>query len=221
MSPHASAVLLEEVAPRLKSAVHYIKPVGCEDAEELLQDGILMAAKMLNDLEARGKQVTPGNVAYYCILHLKSGRRSHSANRTDVFSSGTQLDNHSCVLSLETEVGWDVEINEPIRLGEMLSNSQDDPSMMAGRNLDWEQFLSSHDHRYGLVVMDIAEEISALETSRNVGVSYASVRHLREQMSVELREFMGDDAVADAAKIPSWRANLMVDREKALCRADR
>jgi hypothetical protein len=36
-----------------------------------------------------------------------------------------------------------------------------------------------------------------------------------------LREFMGCDAVADLAKIPSWRGNLLFDREKTACGADR
>ena len=43
-----------------------------------------MAAQMLHTLEARGKTVTVGNVCYYVTLLMKSGRRSQSANRTDV-----------------------------------------------------------------------------------------------------------------------------------------
>jgi hypothetical protein len=91
MSPQAGAVLVEQIAPRLRSAIpHCVKTVGAEDGEELVQDGIAMAAKMLDTLERKGKQVTPGNVAYYCILHLKSGRRSHSAGRSDVMGSASR-----------------------------------------------------------------------------------------------------------------------------------
>jgi hypothetical protein len=50
--------------------------------------------------------------------------------------SSTQLDGKAHVLSMETEVGFDPETMEPIRLGEFLSCSPDDPSMTAGRNLD-------------------------------------------------------------------------------------
>ena len=49
MSPTAGAVLLEEIAPRLKAVVPYIKTVGCEDSEELYADGLAMAAYMLFD----------------------------------------------------------------------------------------------------------------------------------------------------------------------------
>jgi hypothetical protein len=39
MSPQAGAVLVQEVAPRLRSAIpHCVKTVGAEDGEELVQD---------------------------------------------------------------------------------------------------------------------------------------------------------------------------------------
>jgi hypothetical protein len=115
MSPQSGVVLMEEIAPRLRSAIpQCVRKVGCEDNDELLQDGLAMAAEMLHNLEMRDKQVTPGNVAYYCLLHLKSGRRSYSGGRTDVMGSSTQLDHNSMVLSFEEEVGFDLEIGEPI-----------------------------------------------------------------------------------------------------------
>ena len=82
MSPHAGFVLLQEIAPRLKAVMPYIKTVGAEDSQELFQDAMAVAAKMLHDLEQRGKTVTSGNIAYYTILHMKSGRRSYSSGRS-------------------------------------------------------------------------------------------------------------------------------------------
>jgi hypothetical protein len=70
-------MLQEEIAPRLKSAVPQVVPfIGSEGAQELVQDSIAMASKMLVNVERSRKKVTPGNVAYYAIQHLKSGRRS-------------------------------------------------------------------------------------------------------------------------------------------------
>ena len=89
MSPQAGFALMDEIAPRLRNIIPNIKPVGAEDTDELLQDALAVAAKMLHDLEQRGKTVTPGNVVYYTVLHIKSGRRSYSAGRTDVMGSGT------------------------------------------------------------------------------------------------------------------------------------
>jgi hypothetical protein len=217
MSPRAGAVLVDEIAPRLRSAVPQVAhTVGAEDSEELYQDGLAMAAKMLHDLEERGKVVTLGNVAYYTILHLKSGRRSTGNSRADVMASGTQMCHRSCVLSLETEVGYDPELDEPIRLEEMLTSSTDDPSITAARNLDWEAFLRCHDYRYAVMV----EGKSRGQMARLCRVDYWKVGELKTQMASDILDFM-DTPLEDAMEIPSWRSNLQVDREKMACRADR
>ncbi|MEA3188722.1 MAG: hypothetical protein QOD99_2552, partial [Chthoniobacter sp.] len=198
-----------------------VKTVGAEDQEELVQDAIATAAQMLERLEKQGKQVTPGNIAYYTILHMKSGRRSHSCGRTDVMGSGTQLDHKSCVLSVETEVGYDPELDEPVRLGELLTCSKDDPSLEAGRNLDWEAFIESHDYRYGVIVKSTAEGNSMVEAAKECHLNYSTAIGLRNRLATELREFMGEEAVADSARVPAWRGNIMADKEKAACRVDR
>jgi hypothetical protein len=221
MSPHAGFVLLEEIAPRLKAVIPHIKPVGAEDAEELLQDAMCVAAQMLHNLEQRGKQVTPGNVCYYVTLHMKSGRRSHSAGRTDVMSSGTALDGKSCVLSFEEPAGIDAETGEEIPLGDMLAGHGDDPSISASRLLDWNQFLDTHDDRYSDFVCDLAVGKNAMESAENRNESYFRVRQLKEKLADDLREYFGDDAIADSLRIPGWRGNINADHERAACRADR
>ena len=221
MSPKAGDMLIQEVAPRLKAVIPHIKPVGAEDSEELYQDSLCVAAKMLHDLEARGKEVTPGNICFYVSLHMKSGRRSHSAGRTDVMSSGGQLDGKSMVLSFEEPAGIDNETGEEIPLGEMLAGNFDDPSMSASRNVDWEEFLESHNPKYADVVCEMASGVNAMESARETGKSYFTVRQLRAKLSEDVREYFGDEAIADSARIPAWRGNIVADHEKALCRADR
>lgn len=71
MSPHTSWLLVNEVMPRIHSAVpHAVRCVGSEDHQELIQDGAHMAAKMLINAENNGKKVTAGNIVYYTIQHL-------------------------------------------------------------------------------------------------------------------------------------------------------
>jgi len=221
MSPHAGFVLMEEVVPRLKATIHGIKPVGAENTEELLQDAICVAAKMLHDLEERGKQVTPGNVVYYTTLHIRSGRRSYSAGRTDAMNPGTQLDSKSCVLSFEEPAGIDSETGEEIPLGDLLSAHEDDPSMTATRTIDWEAFLAARDPRYAGLVCDLASGKNTLEAAKHRRQSYFVVRQLKQKLAEELREYMGEEAIADAMRIPAWRGNIQCDHEKAACRADR
>jgi hypothetical protein len=218
MTVEAGRLLVEEIAPRLKTATAYIKPVGCEDREELYQDGLCMAAHLLEAVESQGKKVTPGNIAFYTILHLKSGRRSHSAARSDVMGSGTQLDGKSSVLSFEAEIGYDPETQESICLGELLAGTQDDPSMTAGRNLDWEKFISSHDYRYGVILKDFVEGRTVMDRAKENGEKYSQVRKLKEKMEQELREFMGAEAMADAGRVPKWKGDVMAGREKAACK---
>ncbi len=181
-----------------------------------------MAAHMLEGLEQRGKTVTPGNVAYYTILHLKSGRRSYSTGSSDVMGSATQIRQHSVVLSLETEVGFDEEMQQPMTIEEVLTDGRhEDVAMVAARNLDWEKFLASHDVRYICLVYDLASGHSMLDTARACGMTYAGIRELRERLVEDLVEFLGDEAIADSAAVPAWLSNLRQDHERMACRADR
>jgi len=115
--------------------------------------------------------------------------------------SGTQLDGKSMVLSFEEPAGIDNETGEEIPLGEMLAGNFDDPSMSASRNVDWEDFLSTHDERYGGLVLDLASGKKALEAARDNRESYFRIRMLKEKLADELREYMGVDAIADSARI--------------------
>lgn len=218
MSPESGVVLMEQIAPRLKAAVRYIKPVGSEDPEELLQDGLCMAAHLLDANERNGKKVPASSVAFYTVLHLKSGRRSYSAARTDVMGSGTQLDGKTAVLSMETEIGFDPETMEAIRLGEFLACSQDDPSTRACRNIDWDEFINSHDFRYGVLLSDMSEGKDVLSRSKEWGQKYSQVRVLKEKMENDLREFMGPSAVEDSMRRPVWVGDLHAERERSACR---
>ena len=176
MTVEAGEMLMGQIAPRLRSAIpKTVQPVGAEDSEELVQDGIAMAAHMLDQLETRGKSVTAGNVAYYCILHLKCGRRSYSAGRTDTMGSGTQLDHKACVLSFEEEVGFDPELDEAITLGDLLACQVEDPSTVAARNVDWDTFLDSHDYRYGVIVKGMLEGGSLGDAAKECGTGYPGI----------------------------------------------
>ena len=215
-------MLLEEIAPRLRATIpKSVLKVGAEDDEELMQEAITMAAQMLHRVEQTGKTVTPGNIAFYVTLHMKSGRRSHTSGRTDVMSAGTQLDAKSCLLSMETEVGYDPELDAPIDLGSLLASEHEDPSIEAGRNIDWELFLSTHDYRYGIIVQGIAEGQNLAVTAQRSGHLYSSLYGLKEKLAQDLLAFLGASAIEDVVRVPSWKSRVRIDREKMACRADR
>jgi len=142
MSPQAGWLLVNEIVPRLKSSISTsVRPVGCEDTEELVQDGTAIAAKMLHSAEAQGKQVSAGTIAYYAVQHLKSGRRSTGYHKSDPLHAGAQLSGHSRMHSLDEAVAGEDGSDEALTLGEMLASRADDPAVDAGRRLDWAQLV--------------------------------------------------------------------------------
>ncbi len=222
MTAQAGDLLVEQIAPRLRALVpKSVKPVGAEDTEELVQDAIVIAAQMLHRVEQSGKKFTPGNIAYYALLHMRSGRRSQGSSRIDTMAQGTQLDGSSSVLSFEEEVGYDPELDAPITLGDLLASEHEDPAMEAARNVDWELFLATHDYRYGIMVKGMAEGRSLKATAEASEHLYMSLYGLKEQMAADVREYLGDEALADSVQTPRWKASINRDREKTACRADR
>lgn len=222
MTPQAGDLLMEHIAPRLRSAIpKVVKPVGSEDAEELIQDALVTAAQMLDAVERNGKTVTPGNIAYYTILHMKSGRRSQCRSRADTMAQGTQLDAKSCLLSMEEEVGYDPELDQAVTLGDLLASDREDPAIAATRNIDWESFIQTHDYRYGVIIKGMVEGRTAKATAERSGAGFAHIYQLQNRLAEDLRAFLGEDAVADAMRVPTWRGNLLADREKTACQADR
>jgi len=64
MSPQAGQLLIQEIAPRIRSSLsHCVSPVGPDDLGELVQDTIAIAAQLLHSVETRGKKVTAGNIS--------------------------------------------------------------------------------------------------------------------------------------------------------------
>jgi hypothetical protein len=71
MSPQAGWLLVNEIVPRLKSSIATsVRPVGCEDMEELVQDGTAIAATMLHSAETQGKQVMWRGMSKLNDIHL-------------------------------------------------------------------------------------------------------------------------------------------------------
>jgi hypothetical protein len=128
MTANAGVLLCTEIVPRLQSAVPTaVNFVGSEDAEELVQDGTAMAAKMMHNAEHAGKRVTrsatgrrgeisAGNVAYYAIQHIKSGRRSVGYSCADAMATAMQLNGRTRLTSLDDVAAQDEETGGEIFL---------------------------------------------------------------------------------------------------------
>ena len=166
MSPEAQYLLLHDVVPRIASAIPVaVSYVGSEGKEELLQDGTVMAAKILTNAHRNGKKVTAGNVAYYTLQHLKSGRRTVGNSTVDVLASATQLNGRSTVYSVNEDVPMYGETDETVQVSELMSRDEEDPSTKATRRLDWQDFFASRDRKDRQLIDCLAEGCTARESS--------------------------------------------------------
>lgn len=223
MSSHADTVLTDEIVPRLRNLIpHHVSFVGAEDAEEVLQDATLMAARLLARARANGKSVTPGNIAYYTLLHIRCGRRSHSAGRSDAMGTRTQIMGLSRVTSLAAPIPSEEQsLDEPMTLGDVLASEAEDPSETAARNLDWQALLATLDERALAVLHCMAHEIPLQTVADDHDVSRSTVQTWRKTLPQAVRSFMGEELLHWLQQAPAWQENLRSFREQLACRLER
>ena len=222
MSPQAGWILQEEVVPRLRSSVpRNVNRIGCEDAEELVQDATAIAAKLLHNAEQAGKQVTAGNVAYYTILHMKSGRRSHGHSNADVLGSATQLNGRSSPCSFDEPVHEESELGEEFTVNDVLSFDDEDPGQKAARKLDWEFFLASLTDRERQVVEFLLAGDHLSELARKLCLDRSTIQNSKNRLAVKVLDYMGADILAEIRRMPGWKNSLNCNREKLACRSHR
>jgi DNA-binding NarL/FixJ family response regulator len=221
MSPQAGWILQAEVVPRLRASIpRNVHCVGSEDAEELIQDSIAIAAKMLHSAEAAGKQLTPGNLAHYALKHVKSGRRSTGSSVVDVMAPGTQLNGHAWLNSLDEPVA-DQTSGEGFTFNDVLASDQEDPATIAGRNLDWQSLLTRLTAREKAVVTYLLEGKTVSDVAWALRVSRSAMQQCKERLVHLIREFMGRDILVEVLRVPGWKDNLNASRQRLACRFER
>ena len=220
MSPHAGDLLVNEIAPRIRSSIpRYVRFIGSEDAEEVSQDAIAMAAAMLERVENQRKKVTPGNIAFYTIQMLRSGRRSTGSSNADVMGIGTQLNGRSIVQSFDEPVIC--EGDDSFTLADLLASDAEDPSIAAARRLDWGLFLEDADERQHSVIRTLAEGGQLRESAREYGASPSCFSSVKQGLAKQVEEFWGPSAIAEAMQEPGWKDGIRAGRERQACRWER
>ena len=223
MSPQAGWILQEEVVPRLKASIpRIVNQVGAEDPEELIQDAIVMAAKLMHTVECQGKTVTAGNIAYYTILHMKSGRRSYGSSTTDVCGISTQLNGSTRLSSLEEPAAMDGETGgELLAFHDVLSQDQDDPGMIAARKLDWQSLLARLTEREKAIIVAVLGGRTVSDVALVFKVSRSAMQQCKNRLVELIQEFMGMDILVEVRRLPGWRDDLNTTKEKLACRFER
>ena len=214
---------MEQIAPRLRVTSRCLPQVGADDADELYQDGLAIAAKTLDSAERNGKQVTAGNIAWYTTKQLASGRRSAYGGRADVLCPAAQLDGNARLTSFQQEVADDPKNGEGgegagLPLVELLTSGIEDPAQAAARNLDWEQFLSGLDGLSRRMIVAFAHGDTMRDLKDEASLSDSGMSGRKRKLVAEMKEVLGPDCVADAGREPAWRSDVAAQREKDACR---
>ncbi len=222
MSPTTAYALMDQVVPRLRSAIptvcHCVYP---EDQAELVQDSIAMACKLMHNVESKGKQVTPGNIAYYTIQHIKSGRRSTGSSVVDVHASQTQLNGTTRISSLDEVVASSDCGDEIFTFNDVLSNDQEDPGTKAARKMDWESLLNTLSLRDQAIIQFMIEGKSGTAMARKLKVCPSTISNRKKDLAVKIQDFMGYKILVDIQRQPKWRNDLAANRERLACKHQR
>lgn len=218
MSPETARILVDEVLPRIRSAVpNSVKRVGCEDVEELTQDTVAQAAMALESCENRKVPIYPASVAYFAIQRAKSGRRSYGATRSDALCSACQLDGKSTLSSLDEPLPVEGG-NECYTLHDVLSNDTEDPSQVAARELDWNELLGTLTDRELAIVEATANGDQLDRLAVKLGISPPRVTQIKQAIGRQVKARWGAGVLADVARPPRWSSSLMATWQRELCR---
>ncbi len=222
MSPQAGELLVQEIAPRIRSSLsHSISQVGSDDIGELVQDAIATAAKLLHSVETRAKKVTAGNISYYAVRLTREGRRSTGFKKNDALHPATQIAGRCRVVSLEEPLGGEIEDQETLCLHDVLAAGDEDPSMAATRRLDWAGLIELLDPASQEVLCCLVQGAALTTLVPKLKRSHSALREHKERLAVTIRERLGEDILKEVQALPRWRNNLRARQEKLVCRFER
>ena len=134
------------------SRASLVRPTLCRLQASWTQPGLLQST------QRAAKKVSPGNIAYYVILALRSGRRSTGYRKNDVLHPAAQLNGHARVHSMDEPVSDGEHGEESLTLHDCLAANTDDPAASAGRRLDWESVVNSLDRTAKATLVALSED---------------------------------------------------------------
>jgi hypothetical protein len=222
MNRAAETQLLLELEPRLRAAIPQLVPiVGADDPQELLQDGLVIALRLYRSTRAVGKKVTVGNLAFYTIRHLRSGRRSTGQRQNDVLHPAAQLCGHSQLQSLDQPLSNSDEDGEPLTLHDCLAAPGDDPATSAARRLDWAMVLRALDPVATAILLAVLEGNALTLLVPRFKRGRTSLHKEQKRLGALVCEHLGQDILQEVQSRPAWSNDLSSQREKLACRVER
>ncbi len=215
-------LLLYHVQPRLRNSIPYTVPlVGAEDIEELVQDGTMLALRLLDSAKRSGRKVTGGNIAFYTLKMLRAGRRSTGERRNDPLNPKSQLNGSCRIQSLDEPLGAEEGSDEPLTLGETLAARTEDPGIAATRRLDWATLVAALDRTAAEILCCLIAGVDLTALVPKLKRSRSALQGDKDRLAQLVRDHLGDDVLARVQESPRWMDNLATSREKLACRYER
>ena len=221
MSPKTGQMLLDSVRPIIRASLAKgaVKTVGCEDIQELEQDGMAQAANMLESAELAGKVVSPNSVAYYVLQALRSGRRFGCASRTDAMSPATQLDGRTVMLSMDAPLDvFDEDDDDGVDLHSCLAATGEDPAAQGSRELDWDAMMTFINPGDRDLLLGTAAGVPGIDFAIMYNVTPARVTQRKRELGYKMRSALGETVLADCVRELPWEGHMRAYREKRACR---
>jgi hypothetical protein len=218
MSPQSELLLVEQIAPRIRSSLSNAPQIGTDDLDELTQDGLVLAVRLLTSAQSRGKQVSVGNISYYSSRLLRQGRRSTGLSKTDPLHPAAQISGRCSLMSLDAPLSSETD-GEPIMcLHDVLASRTEDPATSASRRLDWAQLVPLLDGnaREVLVCLSKGEDLTTLVPK--LKRSRAALQIDKQHLAALVREHLGQEILLQVQEQPRWRDDVQANREKLVCR---
>ncbi len=222
MSPHAGEMLVQEIAPRIRSSLaSSVTQVGADDLGELVQDATAIAARLLISAESRGKEVSAGNITYYAVKLVRQGRRSTGQSKTDAMHPATQLAGRSSLVSFEQPFSSEQDSEEPACLHDTLAAKIEDPATAATRRLDWGYLVKTLDTTTREVLHCLADGRDLTTLVPKLHRCRSALQLDKERLGRLVREHLGEDILVQVQEHPRWRDNVEASRERSACRYER
>jgi len=222
MNCETETLLLHEVVPRLKSVIPKTVPrIGPEDEDELVQDGLALAVGLLQSAQRNDKKVSAGNIAYYTIRALRSGRRSTGVRKNDVLHPAAQLNGHAQVQSMDEPLSDGNHAEEPLTLHDCLAANIDDPATSAARRLDWELVVNSLDRTAKAILVALSEGRELTLLVRPLNRSRSALHYDKARLGRLIQACLGQDILLQAQTRVAWKDTLDAVRERLACRLER
>jgi len=178
-------------------------------------------SKVKGKYRKQAKEVTCGNISYYTIQKLKTGRRSTGASCSDVLGSATQLYGRSRLSSLDSEAGSMDDVGEPLTLHDVLAANQEDPATKAARVMDWQTFLAGCSKKDQAIINCIIEGKPLASLARKRHLNTSTILYHKRRLADAIASYMGPDIIIEIQRRPGWKESINCTREKMACRDER